>query len=135
MIKSISIFLLLVGLLWGFLLFLIFVMSGGASELAFLAKGLLAFSWMFAGPLLLIAGSILTLMGTGHKVGARLSLLGCFILTVMVGYQTLSALHDIADPLITKPPYVKYAIAIILTLSADAGAVQVYRLVSVVAAR
>jgi hypothetical protein len=127
---SISIFVLVVGLLWAAVVSWFFVAVGGAGELtpAYLGKALLWFSWLFVGPLLLIAAAVLTLVGTHQKAGSILSLVGCLILTVMVGYQIPSVLHDAADPLIMKPPYGKYAIAVILTLLADAGAVQLYRL-------
>jgi hypothetical protein len=128
--SSILSFLLVVGLLWAAVVSWLFVGLGGAANLssAYLGKALMWFSWLFVGPLLLIAGTVLMLMGTRQKVGSILSLVGCMILTVMVGYQILSGLHDIADPLIIKPPYLLYAIAVVLTLLADAGAVQLYRL-------
>ena|SRR2546425_4058730 len=135
--SSISIFVLVVGVLWAAVVSWFFVGVGGAANLnpAYVGKALLWFSWLFVGPLLLIAGAILTLMGTHQKVGSILSLVGCLILTVMMGYQTLSALHDAADPLIMKPPYGEYAIAVILTLLADAGAMQLYRLASLPVAK
>jgi hypothetical protein len=127
----ISIFLLVVGLLWAAVVSWFFVMVGGAGELtpAYLGKALLWFSWLFAGPLVLIIGALLALVGTNQKVGSILSLVGCVVLTVMVGYQTLSTLHDLSDPLVMKPSYRAYAMAVVLTLLADAGAVQLYRLV------
>ena len=135
--SSISIFVLVVGLLWAAIVSWFFVMVGGAGELtpAYLGKALLWFSWLFVGPLLLIAGAILSLMGTHQKAGSILSLVGCFILTVIVGCQIPSMLHDAVDPLIMKPPYGKYAIAVTLTLFADAGAVELYRLASPVVAK
>jgi xanthosine utilization system XapX-like protein len=75
------------------------------------------------------------LMRIRQKAGSILTLVGCTILTVMVGYQILSALRDIADPLIMKPPYGVYAIAVVLTLLADAGAVQLYRMASLAFAK
>ena len=129
--SSISIFLLVVGLLWAAVVSWFFVALGGAGELtpAYLGKSLLWFSWLFLGPLLLIAGAVLTLLGTHQRAGSILSSLGCVILTVMVGYQIISAVHDAADPLIAKPPYGLYAIAVVLTFLSDAGAVRLHRLV------
>jgi signal transduction histidine kinase len=129
--SSISIFLLVVGLLWAVVVSWLFVMLGGVSDLAFIGKALLWYSWMFVGPLLLISGTVLTLIGTHHKAGSVLSLVGCFMLTLMVGYQTVEMLRDLADPLIMRPPYGLYAIAVSSTLMADAGAVHLYRLASV----
>jgi len=71
------------------------------------------------------------LMGTSQRVGSILSLVGCLILTAMVGYQSLLTLHDLADPLIARPhlgEYLIYVVVVVLTFLADAGAVQLYRL-------
>ncbi len=127
--SSISLFVLAVGLLWAGVVSWFFVGVGGAANLnpTYMGKALLWFSWLFVGPLLLMAGGILTLTGAHQKAGPILSLVGCCILTLMVGYQVFSALRDLADPLIAKPPYVLYGIAAVLTLLADAGAVQLYR--------
>jgi hypothetical protein len=133
--SSISIFLLVVGLLWAAVVSWLFVIFGGVSDLGFIGKALLWYSWMFVGPILLISGAVLTLIGTHHKAGSIVSLVGCFILTLMVGYQTMAMLRDLADPLIVRPPYGLYAIAVGSTLMADAGAVHLYRLASLTAAR
>lgn len=131
--SSISILLLVVGLLWAGVVSWLFVALGGAGELtmAYLGKALLWYSWLFVGPLLLIAGAALSL-GTHQRAASILSLVGCAILTLMVGYQSLSMLKDLADPLIMKPPYVKWSVGVILTILADAGAIQLYRLASLV---
>jgi hypothetical protein len=125
---SVSIFLLGVGLLWAVIFSLTFLALDGAAELtfAYLSKALLLYGWMFIGPLLLIAGPTLSL-GTHRRVGSTLSLIGCVILTVMVGYQIRSMLHDLRDPLIARPSWGLYAFGVILTLSADIVAVQLYR--------
>jgi len=121
--RLMSILLLGVGLFWGLVVLGFVALLGGF----FIGKLLLLCSWLFVGPLLLIAGAILMLRGTHPKAGSILSLVGCVILTAMVGNQTLSMLHDLADPLIIKPPFGAYAIAVILTLLADTAAVQLYR--------
>jgi hypothetical protein len=128
--SSISIFLLVVALVWAAAVSWFFVMVGGASNPAYIAKALLWFSWLFVGPLLLVVGTIVMLTSTHQKVGSILSVVACFILTVMVGYQTLSMLHDAANPLIAKPPYAAYVMVMILTFLADAAAVRLYRLAS-----
>jgi len=128
--SSTSLFLLVVGLLWAAIVSWFFVAVGGAANLslAYIGKAMLWFAWLFIGPLLLIIGAILTLLGTHQKAGSILTMVGCCILTVTVGYQVVSALHDAADPLIMKPPYGVYAAAVILTLLAEAGAVHLCRL-------
>ena len=131
--SSISIFLLVVGLLWAAVVSWFFVSIGGAAELtfAYLSKTLLLFSWLFIGPLLLIVGAILSL-GTHQRAGSILSLIACAILTLMVGYQTIASVHDLSNPLIARfySYYALNAIAVVLTLLSDAGAVQLYRLVA-----
>ena len=133
--SSISIFLLVVGLLWAAVVSWLFVMLGGVSDLAFIGKALLWYSWMFVGPLLLMSGAVSTLRGTHQKVGSIVSLVACCILTLVVGYQTVEMLRDLADPLIARPPYGFYAIAMSSTLLADVGAVHLYRLVSLTVAK
>src|SRR6266571_794790 len=134
-------FLLVVGLLWGLIVLgFVALLAGFFGNVppwnpVVIGKLLLWFSWLFVGPLLLIAGTVLMLLGTRQKAGSILSLVGCIVLTVMVGYQILSGLHDIADPLIIRPPYGMYAIAVVLTLLADAGAVQLYRLATLTLAK
>jgi hypothetical protein len=129
--SSISIFLLVVGFLWLAVVTWFFVMMGGIEQLtfAYISKMLLFFSWLFIGPLLLIVGAIL-LLGTHQRTGSILSLIACAILTLMVGYQVVSSVHDLADPLIAKfySYYALEAIAVVLALLADAGAVQLFRL-------
>jgi hypothetical protein len=77
--SSISIFLLAVGLISAAVISLIFFSMGkfpGAEQL-----------WVFIvfiGPLLLITGAVLSLR-THRRAGLTLSLIGCAILTVMVG--------------------------------------------------
>jgi hypothetical protein len=127
--SSISFFLLAVGLLWAAIVSWTFIALGGAAEVtvAYLSKTLLVYSWMFIGPLLLISGALLAL-GTRHRTGSTLAVIGCAILTVMVGYQFFSVLRDLRDPLIMRPPWGLYGFGIILTLLADAGAVQLCRM-------
>jgi hypothetical protein len=123
-----AIFLIVVGLLWAGAISWLFVALGGTGELtfAYIGKALLWYSWMFIGPLLLIAGATLSL-GSYHKAGANLSLIGCVVLTIVVGYQSISMIRDLADPLIMKPPYGKWTLGVVLTLLADFAAVQFYR--------
>jgi uncharacterized membrane protein YphA (DoxX/SURF4 family) len=139
--RSISIFLLVVGLLWGLIVSGLVALLGGffgnapPSDPVVIGKGLLSIWWMFAGPILLIGGTICVLRGTYPRAGAISALVGCLILTAVVGYQPVQTVHDAANPLITRPPYGWYAIVVVLTLVADAGAVQLYRLASPVVAK
>ena len=124
---SISIFLLVVGLLWAAVVLWFLVVTG--SMVADLGGTLLSYSWLFVGPLLLLAGAVLSL-GVHHRAGSTLLLLGCVILTVTVGYQSISMLKDFTNPLVAKSYGldVLFVIAALIALLADAGAVQLYRM-------
>ena len=126
--SPILIFLIVLGLLWASLDLVTFLALGGADELtvAYLSKSLLLYSWMLVGPLLLIVGVILS-FGSRQILGSILSMAGCVILTIMVGYLSISMFKSLADPLIARPPYGQWAVGVILTLLADVGAVQLYR--------
>lgn len=129
MTRLISIFLFVVGLIWGLLVALyLVVVLGGISNPGHLIKMLLYLSWLYVGPLCLVSGTILWLRGSREKVGGILALVGCLILTVMVGYQGLQTLHDTANPALIKPPFWEYALAVILVFLADAGALRLYGL-------
>jgi hypothetical protein len=133
--RSISIFLLVVGLLWGLIVTGLFALLGGffgnnpPHDPVLISKGFLSVWWMFIGPLLMVVGSILVLRDAHSRVGTLSALVGCLVLTVIMGYQIVQMLHNASDPLIAKwyGLDVIYAV-VILTLLADAGAVQLYRL-------
>jgi hypothetical protein len=136
--RAISIFLLVVGLLWGIIVTGLFAFWGGCfgnappSDPVLIGKGLLSVWWMFIGPLLMVVGSILVLKDAHSRVGTLFTLLGCGVLTVTVGYQIVQMLHNASDPLVGKLYSLDaiYAVAVLLTIVADAGAVQLYRLTS-----
>ena len=79
-------------------------------------------------PLLLLVGAVSVLIGRRQGAGSVVSLVGCIILTLTVGYETAAMLRDAADPLIAKPPFGLYGLSVFLTLLADAGALHLYRL-------
>jgi hypothetical protein len=134
--RSISIFLLVVGLLWGLIVTGLFALSSGffgnnpPHSPVLIGRALLSIGWMFVGPLLMVAGSILVLRDAQSIVGALSTLAGCLALTITMGYQIVQMLHNTSDPLVGKSYGLDamYIIAVIVTLLADAGAVQVYRL-------
>jgi hypothetical protein len=126
--KSLSIGLLLLGVFWALLVVWMFLALMGITDPISVTRVVLYFVVLLLGPLLLIAGRILVLSGRHPKAGAILAVVGCIILTITVAYQVPSVLHDLHDPLVMKSPWWLYAVPIILTLLADTGAVQVYRL-------
>ena len=126
--KSLSTCLLLVGVVWGLFVVWMYLALSGIADPISVTRVVLYFVVLLLGPLLLIAGPILVLSGRHPKAGAILAMVGCIILTITVAYQVPSVLHDLHDPLVMKSPWWLYAGPIIVTLLADVGAVQVYRL-------
>jgi hypothetical protein len=121
--------LVLVGLVWGAVVSWLFLMMGGLETLhwAYLGKGLLWFGWMFVGPLFLVVGPLLNKAPRYRTLASVLLLVGCIILSAEVAYQLVSMIHDLADPLIARPPYGLYACATVLTVLADICAVQRFK--------
>ncbi len=121
--------LMLVGLLWGAFVSWLCLMMGGLEMLhwAYIGKALLWLGWMFVGPLFLVVGPILYSVPRSRSLASVLLLVGCLVLSGEVGYQLVSMFHDLADPLIMRPPYGLYAGALALTVVADICAVQLFR--------
>jgi hypothetical protein len=128
-VRVTGVLLILIGLLWGAFVSWFFLMFGGLEifHWAYLGKGLLWFGWMFVGPLLLVVGPILYKVPRYQTRASVLLLVGCIILSAEVGYQLVSMLHDLRDPLIMRPPYGLYAGAFALTVLADICTVQLFR--------
>jgi hypothetical protein len=127
-------FLVVVGLLWGFVVLGFMALIGGflgnAPPWHYLGKMLMWFSWLWIGPLLLTGGAIYRLTGRQSKASSISTWAGCFSLTVMVAYQIVEMIHNAADLLIMKPTlglYAIYSVATLLTLLADAAAVYLSR--------
>ncbi|WP_263415888.1 hypothetical protein [Terriglobus albidus] len=126
--KSLSIYLLLLGIIWALLVGWMYLALSGIAEPISMMRVVLYFGGMLIGPLVLIVGSVLVLCGTYAKPGALLALLGCVVLTIFVVYQSLQALH--VEPLQVQPPYLLYVIAVVVALLSDAGAFRLYQLVT-----
>ena len=94
-----------------------------------IGKGLLAVWWTWIGPLLMVVGSGLLLRDTHSRVGTLSALAGCVALTLTVGYQMVLLWRNVSDPLVAKSAtlYAFYAVAVIATVLADAGAVRLCR--------
>jgi hypothetical protein len=124
-----SILLTLVGLLWAAVVTWFFLMTGGLEVFHFpyLGKAVLWYGWMFVGPLFLLVGPLLYARARDRMAASVLLGVGCLILSAEVGWILLSVIHDLADPLIAKPPYILYASGLILTALADICTVQLIR--------
>jgi hypothetical protein len=128
MMKTISICLLLVGIVWALAVGWIYLSLSTIAEPTSVAQVIAYYAGLLAGPLILIVGPALVLNGTYAKPGAALAMIGCVVLTIFVVYQSLQAFH--VEPLQVQPPYALYAIVVVLTLLSDVAAVCLYQRVS-----
>lgn len=78
--KSLSIYFLLLGIVWAVLVGWMHLAPGGIAEPISMMRVVLYFGGMLIGPLILVAVSFLVLNGTYAKPGALLALLGCAVL-------------------------------------------------------
>jgi hypothetical protein len=126
-VKVLSICLILVGFVWALGVgWMFLVLSGIAEPISFVTTSLY-YMKLLVGPMLLIVGPILVLNGSQAKLGAVLTMIGCAILTVLVGYNTIGDFHT---PLLqAKPPYIFDACVAILTLAVDFAAFRLSQLV------
>lgn len=129
LVRAASIFLTLLGLLWMAIVTWTFLMMGGLEvlHLDYLGKAVLYYAWMFVGPLLLLVGPLLYARARYRTAAAFLIGVGCLILSAEVGWILLSVIHDLADPLIMKPPYILYGGGVVLTALADICSVLLVR--------
>jgi hypothetical protein len=126
--RSLSICLMLEGVLWALVVGWTYLSLSGISEPVSATKTTLYFAALLIVPLVLIVGPVLVLKGAYVKLGAILAVVGCAVLTIFVVYQSIQALH--VEPLEVKPPYALYVIAVIVTLLSDVGALRLYQLAS-----
>jgi hypothetical protein len=132
--RSISLFLLVVGLLWGLIVTGLFALIGGffgnnpPHDPALIANGLLTAWPMFIGPLLMVIGSIFVMRNTSIKVSTLTTLAGCIVLNIVVGNHVMHTLQDLTNPLIGRRPHAFDIVMVVVALLTDAAAVQLYRL-------
>lgn len=123
--RALSICLMFAGVFWAlFVGWLYLALSGIAAPVSTLAVAA-SFAGQMIGPLLLIVGSALVLKRGHAKAGAVLALVGCVVLTVLVGRATFAALHPL--PLQAPPAYGFFAITLAVALASDVGAFLLYR--------
>lgn len=131
--KTLPIFLMIVGILWALAVGAMFLLMGGISEPVSVGYTSLYYAAQLIGPILLIAGSILVLNGTHVKAGALLTTIGCAVLTLLVIYMITGLFH--LEPLQAKPPYVFYACLAVVTLLSDLAAFRLFQLVSFIGSK
>ena len=119
MTRVISIFLLVVGVLWCILAGLyLSVALGGVTSAPRLLVMLLALSWVYIGPLLLIAGAVLSLLSVRQRLGAIFALVGSLTLLLMTILQWVQTVKEVHNPASIPPPnweLVAGALFVILT--------------------
>ena len=105
-------------------------LSGYLGSRRELREVLLAYWWLWLGPLLLISGSSLGLRGIWKAASIVLIWIGCFSLTAMVSDLVMALVRDAADPLIAKPDMglvLFLVVSIALALWGDATAFRLSR--------
>ena len=128
MIRLLSIFMLFVGCVWALVIAWAYVSLSGMSVPVSTRVVILEYGAMLIPPAVMIVGSILILRGAALRPSAILIGLACLVLTGIVAYQLAPSLHP--APLQVRPPYLFYAVLMMLVLLADMGAFRLYQLTS-----
>jgi hypothetical protein len=123
MIRSLSILLIIVGFVWALVVAWAFVSLSGLSVPVSTRAVIFDYGLALIGPVCLILGPILILSGSRSHTGATLVLLACLVLTGIMVYQLAPSLHP--KLLQMRPPYVLYAVLMVLVLLVDVGAYRV----------
>lgn len=131
--KILSFVFILVGVLWGLLSYWAHLVMTGMTEVMPLS------SWSVAtlirvvlelvGPILLICGPLLVLSGFHRRFGSLLTLLGCLFLTAIVADLVREQFSMSSSDARAFLPFL--AVAILIALLCDVGAIRLYQLVSI----
>jgi hypothetical protein len=121
-----SIFLLLVGCAWALFDVLMFLAIAGITD-GPVSLGAVVAYWggMLVGPLSLIVGSYLVLMGGARRSGTILIVIGCLALTGFTLYNTIAATH--VQPLQAPPPYSLYLVLLFIMVLVDIAGFRIVR--------
>jgi hypothetical protein len=131
-VKILSSGFIFVGILWGLAIYWMDLVMTGITDRMPLSSlpiaTVVGAALVLLGPILLICGPIFVLSSYHLKLGSILTLLGCVVLTVYVGYG-VSGLFSMrwAD---AKAFFPVFAVVIPITLLCDAGAIRLYQLAS-----
>jgi len=108
---------LIIGVAWTFeIAFFFLTMAGISTPISSRAVFISATVW-FIGPVFLVAGSLMILLGKLPTISLTISILAALVLNGIVGDMVYDAFHP--QPLQGPPPYKFYAVAIILTVLCD----------------
>lgn len=128
MIRLLSIFMLFVGCVWAVAIAWAYVSLSGMSIPVSTRVVILEYGGMLIPPAVMIVGSVLILSGAALRPSAILIGLACLVLTGVVAFQLAPSLHPAL--LQVRPPYLFYAVVMMLVLLADLGAFKLYQLTS-----
>jgi hypothetical protein len=126
MMRLIAVLMLIVGGIWILCIGWAFMTLSGMSVPVSTGRIILDYGGMLAVPAAMIVGSILILRGVLLRTGAILIGAACLILTGLVAYECAIDLHP--QPLQMRPPYLLYAVVMVLVLLVDLAAWKLYRL-------
>lgn len=124
--KLIAISMLIVGGIWILCIAWAFLALGGMSVPVSAGRVIVEYGLMLAVPTAMIVGSVLILRGLRPRLGATLIGAACLILTVLLAHEFAIDLHP--QPLQMRPPYLLYAVVMLLILLVDLAAWKLYRL-------
>ena|SRR6266404_3160383 len=111
--KTLTLCLLLVGVMWIVVVVWFYLISG-----------IVLFLGLLVGPLALILGPGLVLVGWHTRLGIVITLIGSGLVTVYFAY----ALTELfSEPSTTRPSYIPYVLIGLATLACDIGAITLYR--------
>jgi hypothetical protein len=120
-----SVFLLIIGCVWALFVVWMFLTLAGIAESAWSLSGVLYWVAMLIGPVLLVVGSCLAILGGSRRFATLLVGIGCLILTGFAVYESVVAMQ--LKPLQAPPLYSFYVVMLIITLFADVAGFRVIR--------
>jgi hypothetical protein len=109
-----SIFLMFVGCVWALFVVWMFLALAGITDFAWSLSGVLYWILMLTGPVMLIVGSYLVLIGASGRSGVFLAAIACLVLTGFVLYISFWVTRY---P--TTSQAVFYAVVVVITFLAD----------------
>lgn len=124
-----AIFELLVGLASGFATLILLGSLAGISTPVWGVQFVLYWGSLFAGPLMLVIGAVLTLAGAAQKPAAVLTMLGSATLTCWVIYLASSVPAERARGALNLGLVVLVVGVVFIALASDLAAYKIYRLV------
>ena len=124
-----AIFELLVGLASGFAMLILLASLAGTSTPVWGLRFFLYWGSLLAGPLMLVIGAVLTLVGAAQKPSAVLTMLGSATLTCWVIYLASSAPAEHARGALNLGLGVLVVGVVLIALASDLAAYKIYRLV------